>query len=728
MKTKMHYINLLLCMAIFLSGCAEELVSVNADKAGCLTLRLYSRMLSSRIAVEDGADAYNENKISTVDCFFYPGDAADTDDALFHIRQSVAATATNGATVVEVNVPEEQLNQLFPEGGSTTCKVYVIANLPGTTAIGSDTSISALKGLVVEAPGFATDGVQTGFVMDGTDESVYYNATDKSMGGMVPLLRAAAKVAVFVTVEDRIEVEGEDGVEIWESQPQNIHIFFHEGVKKGCIDGAYKPTGEDYFTTPSSGEGRLFTLVEESTNGNGEEVVSHSHVPFYSYPSDWGKETDPDEEPYLVLIVPWKKQGEQNYRPCYYQIPVSYDAAGTRRLDRNNYYKIRLNVGILGSFIPSEQVKLNGSYSILDWGTNQIMTSVTEYRYLVVDRNHVVLDDLENTEIGFLTSHPVEIVNVTVSKPNYSSENSSTDIITNQVAYELKATDDGLIVFEHQLNNDRSSTTYDYVPYTFTFRVQHKDDSDFYEDVEIVQYPAMYIDAEKNPQSNDRGDVYVNGGTRTNSNYGGVHGLAATNQNPNMYVISTSAFVGVTNYVIGDPRTYTINNTFGGNAWSATAPAMSESANRKLSFYYPTDTVSRTENMISPKFRIASSFGVATTQSFVNMQKRCASYQEYGYPAGRWRMPTKAEIEYIVSLSAEGKIPKLFNDNEDSSVGVYWCAHGTAAPQADGTVILTPHRNITNNATHSVRCVYDEWYWNDKCPVGTFTWGDKARW
>lgn len=23
-----------------------------------------------------------------------------------------------------------------------------------------------------------------------------------------------------------------------------------------------------------------------------------------------------------------------------------------------------------------------------------------------------------------------------------------------------------------------------------------------------------------------------------------------------------------------------------------------------------------------------------------------------------------------------------------------------------------------------VRCVYDEWYWKDKAPVNTFTWGD----
>ena len=66
--------------------------------------------------------------------------------------------------------------------------------------------------------------------------------------------------------------------------------------------------------------------------------------------------------------------------------------------------------------------------------------------------------------------------------------------------------------------------------------------------------------------------------------------------------------------------------------------------------------------MIAPVFKIASSWGVVTSGSinYVQAQKRCASYQENGYPAGRWRIPTEGEIEFIVSLSNMGYIPKLF--------------------------------------------------------------------
>ena len=113
------------------------------------------------------------------------------------------------------------------------------------------------------------------------------------------------------------------------------------------------------------------------------------------------------------------------------------------------------------------------------------------------------------------------------------------------------------------------------------------------------------------------------------------------------------------------------------------------------------------------------------------MQERCATYQEDGYPAGRWRMPTKAEVEYIVMLSAKGYIPKLFNDDKDNPVGDYWCASGVVYPLRAGSVDITQG---TDSGSHAVRCVYDDWYWGSEREkssgaetLTSFTWGDKAR-
>ena len=201
-------------------------------------------------------------------------------------------------------------------------------------------------------------------------------------------------------------------------------------------------------------------------------------------------------------------------------------------------------------------------------------------------------------------------------------------------------------------------------------------------------------------------------------------------------------------YTIGDPReldidTDLVNTKNNNNSIWATAYALYDNeASRTLKYYYPTDNRTstndtyseskdpisyKTGNVIAPKIRVASSYSVThNTNSREMAEKRCASYQEDGYPAGRWRMPTFAEAKFIYTLSWNGKIPALFNAGKN-----YWCAHGDFLPKSDnsGEVELNP----TGNAT-SIRCVYDEWYWgsepaalknqNDK---DQFTWGDYPR-
>ncbi len=98
--------------------------------------------------------------------------------------------------------------------------------------------------------------------------------------------------------------------------------------------------------------------------------------------------------------------------------------------------------------------------------------------------------------------------------------------------------------------------------------------------------------------------------------------------------------------------------------------------------------------------------------TYDNAKKRCASYQKDGYPAGRWRIPTKAEIEYMVMLANDDKIPILL-----STDSYYWGSNNTGYRANGGTTTSSAY----------VRCVYDEWYWKDKCTKTTFTWGDKER-
>lgn len=272
------------------------------------------------------------------------------------------------------------------------------------------------------------------------------------------------------------------------------------------------------------------------------------------------------------------------------------------------------------------------------------------------------------------------------------------------------------------------------------------------------------------------------------------------NFNPNMYLVTITTLPEGTPYRIGDPRSSDINNNLGSNtgntnsytgikrtittgingplitgenktAWtgqtytwtggSVTVLGFSqqrsiyptEGANRTLAYYYPTLEDDNHKMMVAPKFRICSSY--AGTTWVLNRElarRRAAAYQELGYAAGRWRLPTFGEVAFIMDLAAQYKIPRLFGTN--TSTWYYWCAQGlvcvrpknyNAAPNTSRSTAPTLPSDATfrdptetNPDVQRARFVYDEWYWgeadlqangvvteNTTTPIYTFTWGDK---
>ena len=101
----------------------------------------------------------------------------------------------------------------------------------------------------------------------------------------------------------------------------------------------------------------------------------------------------------------------------------------------------------------------------------------------------------------------------------------------------------------------------------------------------------------------------------------------------------------------------------------------------------------------------------STQLNFLNVTKRAATYQEAGYPAGRWRLPTEAEIAFIASRQYDETIPKLF------TVGsTYWAGSGrTVTINNNGTVTFN---NATTSTTDFARFVYDLWYWGEEPAAG----------
>lgn len=231
-----------------------------------------------------------------------------------------------------------------------------------------------------------------------------------------------------------------------------------------------------------------------------------------------------------------------------------------------------------------------------------------------------------------------------------------------------------------------------------------------------------------------------------------------------IFRVNVSVLPEDSEYVIGDPRVDVINNldyaypggyltdeTDDGVKKEKKLPAREgfavadalDGSTRSLKYYYPTDESDKTNHMLAPGYRVSSKFN-GTEYSGLNnlpagMDKnharwRCAAYQEDGFPAGRWRLPTRAEIQFIAQLSANGAFATLFNNNTN-----YWSAQGVVRVE-DGEV----KDYKTDYAL--LRCVYDSWYWGEdqtefdtwsKSKYGDnsetnrvrnhFVWGDKER-
>lgn len=320
---------------------------------------------------------------------------------------------------------------------------------------------------------------------------------------------------------------------------------------------------------------------------------------------------------------------------------------------------------------------------------------------------------------------------------------------------------------QKQIDYYKPSDEMGFTPYTIEVTISHIDDANYSETLIITQYPGMYIEADLNP-----GGAYPTSrdGTTTDYGYAFVNptyhaatgrykaywendatlGQFASNSpsrtNPNMYVMNITTLTGLEgDYIIGDPRVKYCDNSLSSKddvslsapssdddtpaSWSVNATALYNGAKeRKLTYYYPTDESDDKEWMIAPKFRIASSYALMHATNRENARRRCASYQEQGFPAGRWRMPTYAEFKYIVWLGSNHKIPPLFDVNKRG----YWTAQGLYGIDENGDLIkMDPD---TNDPRSFVRPVYDEWFWENEedyiLEPGTdngyvFTWGDK---
>lgn len=615
------------------------------------------------------------------------------------------------------------------------------------------------------------------FVMDG--ESTI-NCTNRTLYGHIDVKRLAAKITLTVDCADEVTVN-EGGEEVtWLPQKTQMYVSFRNGLNRTLLgmtatENLYVPDKEnDQFDINNIN----LTTIKDN---NGEITSIYTNRPFYTYPINW--KTDADSRPYLVLVIQWvNNAGNGTPKTTYYEVAIDDINAC---LLRNCHYKITQQVSVLGSTNPNTPLILKPSYIILDWGnaltgTNQTITDadIEAMKYLVVDENRITMRNTQSKQIFFFSSDPIEITSITVKKMNVNGTTAGTvdlasktfdndegnNIYTIPASGNLKKEvtikvheegDMHYMSFSHELVNTMTEDA-DYTEYEFEIHIQHRDNDTYDETIKITQYPMIPIKAERNSDyvsssnyNSHKGYISVNGYGNTNNVkaynnsetvFGSVNGISnnAGNKNPNRYIISVTALTEKidpedtsSDFIIGDPRTLEPamnliklgNNESFVTSW--TQGYDGDKNTRTLQYYHPTEESERTEQMISPQFMIASSYAVTSDMDKNEARKRCATYQEDGYPAGRWRLPTEAEVKYIVQLSAWNIMPVLFGYVSTSgsygSDAEYWCANGQIAVNSK-----TGEVKSSSATSASVRCVYDTWYWTDKCTKTQFTWGDKA--
>lgn len=754
MKRYITYIFAIFSLA-YIASCTQSDEIANPNDPGCMALHFQS---STMTRSADDASGLNEDKIASLDCYFYPASGAG--NAVWHYR--VEPNVNGSHTIEDIMMPAGAMADVFGSGAQG--KIYVIANYPGNdlpsgTSL-ENSSIAELKQKLVTTawPQGASWAAQVSFVMDG---EATISKSGNTISGNVNLIRAAAKIELTITaVQD--EVTGTDGstyVPALEGGAA-IGLTMHNAAIKSSINNVWSGSELAYNADVASHN----SLAGYTFTADGEQFKQTK--PFYSYPTHWG--AGPSGEAYLLLVVPWQRTKDENgndvtgesAKPCYYEIPIGELDGNviSEHIGRNSHYQISIDVGTLGSFIQEEPITLTPSYMVVDWTSGEITAQIKDQKYLVVDQHHYVMNNVTNLEIPFSSSDACEIVSVTCTQTNLNtgdiatiSRDDSATIVTNK-SYALNIDNQsGILSLTHGVNNnlydstDDANGVFDFTPYEFTITIQHEGNSSFKETITIIQYPAMHGELQVNSGANNKGYTYVNGyqnspsGTQTGFCNVSCSASGSGVSSNSMTIVSVSDLTG-TDYIIGDPRVTEVDEALINRYTWYSAPSVDDSTTKRtLKYYYPAQRdLSKganhpTHNMVAPKFRICSGYGAINgnyerRQYIEYMEGRCASYQEDGYPAGRWRLPTKAELEIINTLCEKGLLPDLFADIP------YWTAHGYGQYNANTNKVEMEYSGDKGDDDVSLRCVYDDWYWGSERVKSTgaetltsFTWGDMPR-
>ena len=555
----------------------------------------------------------------------------------------------------------------------------------------------------------------------------------------------------------------EEYIQTWYPDVENIQVYLSYANGRTTLDRTLYG-GEPYTYDPTN----FFTYYRYgftpaiSTAQDGKWIVAGT--PFYSYPMTWNV-SDPNA-PFIKIILPWRPYKETPTYETYPYIIHGHDGqthsgnklkSATRthiddktadpveffykiglpvednKLSSNTWYDLSLDVAILGGRNDDISLEQAGKYYVVDWSNPDFQAggqlSQGSYLSLATPRDTFYIYGGSSIEIPVKSSHDLEVVNPTSSYFNYRTANPTSGSLTYNTDYTITPDGRSSVTLTHEIVSDLDNvTSSDVSTITYKFRIRHKNNvSSLYKDITVIQYPPIYIET-LNPGDafldGRQGQTWVGGETALVGTYGylGYDGAQTT-----IYHVHVSAFNGNSKYYTPTRRgeaavqyEYTITDPRVNAGWDAgDIVAYRPNPNNANTTEWPAATVQNmmkgnpTPNYIAPSFLVSSRYGrpgnsSAQLRSKEQAEKRCATYQEAGYPAGRWRLPTEAEVYFLYKLQDNQLITDLYTTGS-GSYG-YMASSGYLFGQGGILEFSRPGQN--QNIT--LRCVYDTWYWGDK--------------
>ncbi|MDD3037378.1 hypothetical protein [Bacteroides sp.] len=362
---------------------------------------------------------------------------------------------------------------------------------------------------------------------------------------------------------------------------------------------------------------------------------------FYCYENNWG--TNGTNETYLMVNLPYS-----SHLSNYYRIPINKYANNpqTGRIERNMIYDVVAYIDNNGTDNETGTVSINSNCTITDWTTYEVVLQTVSQHYLGISEYNIIMPNVSTFTLNYVSDLPVSVTNVTASCTQYSSTGAASNVSYTSGQSQFPTFTVNAATSTITIN---SAIPINYVPKNMTFTVTNNQGLSL--NATIVQYPARYVTARLST-GNIKPEFFT-GGT-----------------NLNLFTVNTLVPSSDGSYTLGDPT----------------------------NGYSKTDSTAIGNKMVSPRFIIASQYGVYTRVAYTMAQTRCFLYGEDIYRSG-WRMPTKAEIELI----------NFIQDDPNSAVkalltgDAYWSAY-----KYDYYNFVNNSWTSTDiNGTAFVRAVYD---------------------